>query len=126
MTDKPEVLILREARRILEKPEAWTKGASIGEKKPILAYRPLTAVLAICGVSEEPDNTPGRNGALVLLGRSIPDSWERDPNARAEWCRFEKHPTTTHADVLAAFDKAIALASSPRPAQPIELATSKS
>lgn len=82
--------VLREARALIDTPEKWTKGYR-GER--------LCAVAAIASAAPR-DWLPAKYALNRALGRE----------ESVVLYRWNDDPATTHADVLAAFDRAIALA----------------
>jgi len=95
--------ILRKARAVIEKPENWTKGDFARDAK----LRPISALStdaqcfctwgAIIRVSE---NAPQMNNAADALYRHLNHPMDLDV--------FNDDETTTHAEVLSLFDRAIA------------------
>lgn len=99
--------VLRAAREKIATPERWTKGVfardTLGEAVP---YRAADAV-CFC-----------LRGAILRVDTDWPDIWEAErlvhvavgTDDAAGWNDDEDR---THSEVLAAFDKAIALAEQP-------------
>jgi len=96
--------VLRAARAKIAEPEHWAKGAdalnAAGKwADPLSADAVSWCAIGALGVS-------GRYWmqACDLMESLLPDSCDRDV------ARFNDDPTTTHADILALFDRAIAAA----------------
>lgn len=96
---------LVEARRLIERPESWAKGYYAFDKRdrPVpsanteaVKWCPLGAMLRADG--------PKLQQAADFLEGAIGPSWYNNV------ATFNDAPSTTHADVLAKFDEAIALA----------------
>jgi len=82
------------ARALIDTPERWIKGESrIGD---------CFCALGAIGVVSGPGAEPGLwNGCHEALAHAV-------PNGDLYVARFNDDPDTTHADILALFDRAIA------------------
>jgi hypothetical protein len=101
--------ILRNARKLIEKPETWCKGAMVRRRGDMIYPGPTfspedgdqyCALGALC-VGGPPDRGPGFFDAREIL---------YGVNDAGSVLDLNDGPHTTHADVLALFDKAIAAA----------------
>lgn len=97
---KTALEILKEARAIIATPGKWTKGEFARDKEGNKVGICSPDASQFCAV-----------GAINRIGRAAGDvTFARAAFLEAEpagvW--FNDHPNTTHADVLAAFDRAIA------------------
>lgn len=99
---------LRAARKLIERPEAWTKkeeardsdGNSVGATSDYATcWCSLGAVERVCG---------GWNARYVAAELALADVLPKHSGA-VVW-EYNDAPTTTHADILALFDRAIAAA----------------
>lgn len=92
---------LRAAKALIDTPEKWGKGDGLrGPSKPKRC--------AIHAVAHGVDL--GREDAMVdALTAALPEGWQGGLLPIAE---YNDDPSTTHADVLALFDRAIATAES--------------
>jgi hypothetical protein len=114
MSIKP-VTVLRRARKLIADPSAWVKGAFKRKRKGIQCYCAQGALAAAAGIhivdkdtlsDEVPGGLPSEYYAAHLTLRKALTSLGHD-----DWVpRFNDNPKTDHADVLAAFDRAIELA----------------
>lgn len=95
--------ILRAARALIEKPEAWTQGRYC-----------LDANGAVLSYGEQGGVKWCAAGALGAVngGECPEEAWDLLQAAGGHWSvtGFNDNPDRTHAEVLAAFDKAIAIA----------------
>ncbi|MES2055782.1 MAG: hypothetical protein V4564_07590 [Pseudomonadota bacterium] len=107
---------LRAARAVIEKPEAWTRRAYAKTANNRQTRSPLSenavrfCVLgAICRAVGEPDYGMGRSSraSSFLLG-FVP--LNRRTSVLAGIVAFNDRKSTTHVDILALFDRAIAAA----------------
>lgn len=91
--------ILRAARAKIDAPEKWTKGESARDASGRGVFSNSPAAVCFCSI--------GAIGNII-------DSTPMDIFRKAIGCGcisdWNDHKDRTHADVLAAFDKAIALA----------------
>ena len=102
------VEILEKARDLISDPERWAKGYYAHDKDG--DYVPprdgnackWCAAGATIVVSPDDDNDDSRH-ALALLQKALPSGFLFATN-------YNDRPTTTHADILALFDRAIELA----------------
>lgn len=96
--------VLREARKLIERPEAWTRGAFARSSAqwPVASDDAEAACWCIHGainrISRIACREDGAMDAKIALRNALP----------ASIALFNDDPSTTHADVLAAFDRAIA------------------
>lgn len=98
---RPELPVLVKARAKIADPADWGKG-----RRGNSGNRPMTTCCAAEAVEETCDDYELRVRAFAKLrgAANIPNLW----CAIADW---NDAPERTHAEVLAAFDKAIASAS---------------
>ena len=97
---RPELPVLIKARALIADPAKWGKG-----KRGCLGDRPLDTCCAAEAIEEVEPPSPRRRAAYYALERAA--GLVRPPmgSAIVEW---NDAPERTHAEVLAAFDKAIA------------------
>ena len=106
---------LREARKVIERPESWTKGQYAKMASGRKAHSPLMqqavcfcAVGAVCKAVGEVDECLPRSRRLTdFLREFVPE------NKRASLrgiVAYNDRKSTTHADILNLFDRAIAAA----------------
>lgn len=100
--------ILRKARALIDAPEKWTRGALARDADRIPQWPADESATCFCSLGaivkasgreagqEHAPDTASRRAMERAIGQNI-ETWNDDP-------------ATTHADVLAAFDRAIALA----------------
>jgi hypothetical protein len=85
---------LKAARKRIENPENWIKGSfRVGQRYCLVGA--LTSV-------------PYLDLTYKLLQRCVP---KRYPTTKSKLAAYNDHPSTTHKDIMALFDKAIKLAS---------------
>lgn len=96
--------ILREGRKLIENPENWVQGSFGQTKGGNRCYAVDPRANCWCAV-----------GAISKVGEEVAEdewqlAWVALDNASPCGCsiRFNDHAKTTHADVLAMFDRAIA------------------
>lgn len=92
--------VLREARRLLDVPEAWTKGSRARDERgrPILPGSPEAVCWCLYGACERASNGeefPATSAICCELGRSNLGGWNDEPGR-------------THADVIGLLDQVIA------------------
>lgn len=97
--------ILRAARAKIDTPEKWTRGAYARTKSGRIVGPECASAVHLCAVgavtaAASPAMTV--DDALVVLARELPSA--------GGITNFNDHPGTTHADILALFDRAIAAA----------------
>lgn len=97
--------VLRAARALIEVPERWTKCAFARDAKGIVVSEDEESAVCFCvlGAIYRHPPSPLTDGARWFLDESLPETFLGVGT-------FNDHPSTTHADVLALFDRAIALA----------------
>jgi hypothetical protein len=101
--------ILKEARKIIARPEAWTKGATARDVNGMGCYTDTAEAVCFCSM-----------GAILRVRNSMakgycPAKEDRafrilSQTVRRPTAAWNDDPATTHADVLNAFDHAIAKA----------------
>ena len=99
--------VLTKARELIEKPEIWTKGEYARDESgnSCRPTGPFARCFCALGAVKAAGNYKGDNNPAA---EKLTESLERD---RFRWvCLFNDSKDTTHADVLALFDKAIATA----------------
>lgn len=87
--------VLIEARELIEKPENWHKGSCFSDDKESMCAQGAIARVWLAARDDR-----GYIGIWHFLDRFVP--------AGRLASIYNDHPTTTHADVLALFDRAIA------------------
>ena len=98
--------ILRSARALIDAPEKWTKGTEArdasGRSVPFNSPDAVCccAVGALLGALHRAGND-GECVALRRLRKALPIGF-------ADVVSLNDHPDTTHADIMAVFDRAIA------------------
>jgi hypothetical protein len=105
--------ILQKARALLEQPEGWTRGVlardSLGRSAPVTSDDACSFCM---------------NGAIIRAAGGFGDAaWLRacravEKAAGGDNIGFNDNPRRKHADVLAAFDRAIAALSSAPSTEP--------
>lgn len=102
MTELSTVDVLHRARELIAEPEHWTQGAPARDRRgdSCDVFNKHAVSWCVVGVICRAGLTEARNDALeafarVIFGGIVP--WNEDPER-------------THAEVLAAFDRAIAAA----------------
>jgi hypothetical protein len=93
---------LIQAKALIAAPEEWGKGAD----------RDCLCIADAVRVGDvQDDRDPRAKVAMVALERALPADFRADPH---DWdhpvVQFNDAPETTHADVMALFDRAIAAA----------------
>ena len=91
---------LTEARALIDQPEKWTQGVSSLNTEGGVAYCAREALVQVCG-----DDEDWADELSVHLIRSINRPAEYEDSALTDW---NDAPTRTHAEVMQAFDRAIA------------------
>lgn len=92
--------VLREARKLIERPEGWVKGRDALDRdgNSVYAYsRDACAFCAVGAIMRSCDARWGRVVSAVKSANGIDALWS-----------WNDAPERTHAEVLAAFDRAIA------------------
>jgi hypothetical protein len=91
--------VLRAARAYISDPEHWYKGG--------YGYRGRSCALGAC-IRMSKHSWPEAQGAL---NRAVPDWWRvvSEETCRNPITTYNDRPQTTHADILALFDRAIAV-----------------
>jgi hypothetical protein len=112
MSLKP-ITVLRRARKLIADPSTWIKGSFTRKRKGVQCYCALGALASAAGVKI-------LNGKTLSDEKVLPEAYYEAHgvlNAAAKlpetgwfFAIFNDSPKTTHADVLAVFDKAIQLA----------------
>ena len=114
--------ILVAARRLIDTPEKWTTDA-IARRRDFSPVSPndLDAVCfcsdgalirATLGTSKRENGSlrwrdQDYAGAVALLNAAVPDRWMNAQWGEIAFIKFNDDPATTHADVMALFDRAI-------------------
>lgn len=98
----PVLDLLTRARARIEKPEAWTKGAiaRTSDDERTLARDPQATCWCALGAIAAERGGEVHHPAWQAVQQQLP--------AGESIGSFNDHPDTTHADVLALFDRAIA------------------
>ena len=108
----PVVSVLRRARGILERPEAWVQKAPAVTRdgEDVETNSPAAVAFCVGGAIERAIGEPGTSlyrKTITALNLGIP---HLDPHyAHHGYIAFNDAESTTHADVLAALDRAIEL-----------------
>ena len=89
------------AKALIDTPEKWLKGKlSDREERCFCAYGAVASVT---------NYEAGEDIAMVeALRRALPHAFAPNPRGILDIAQFNDLPTTTHADVMAWFDRAIA------------------
>lgn len=92
------------ARALIDTPEKWIKGnLQNAEETCFCAYG------AIAKVSRTYPNWSVDGFSMeTSLRAALPSTFTPDPNGILYVAQFNDHPSTTHADIMALFDRAIA------------------
>ncbi len=86
------------ARALIDTPEKWQKGRFRSERKTYRCYCALGALFEVCGTG-----TDALASCRAALINALPVAWQPRMTAR-----YNDLPSTTHADILSLFDRAIA------------------
>ena len=101
--------ILRRAKALIGTPDKWLHGrnaVSADGKRGCIGC----AIGAAMNASGRWDIWQGKNSAAFALMETVVPDVANIPNMKLKVFRFNAHPDTTHADVMRAFDCAIAIA----------------
>ena len=101
---------LKAARAVIEKPETWTKGfyAHTATGEDVESEHPDATCWCVIGAVEKVTSEGHwmrAQNVIHYLGHYVP--------RRGYVAKFNDDPNTTHEDILAVFDKAIAAATDP-------------
>jgi hypothetical protein len=101
----PSLEILKGARELLSDPTRWAKGyyAYTADGQQTSPVTPEAACFCVWGALDKVTGTffgPDAFAAGMYLGNQLPEGWPSLAN-------FNDAEETTHADLLALFDKAI-------------------
>lgn len=118
VTRKTPLGVLKQARKLIAKPESWTQGdyrCQVGERngKPVFAYCAMGAIEA--AIDTEADRASGYklyDAATTMLSGGLP------PRVGHGIITFNDRSGRTHAQVLALFDRAIAKAEKAKARKP--------
>lgn len=103
------VEVLRKARALIEKPECWTKGVFARDAEGRELEPNNWAATCFCSLGALAHASGCAPGAVSLRVLRTLAAQIGDPTfPRTEVADFNDAPERTHAEVLAAFDKAIA------------------
>ena len=107
MTDTADVL--RKARALIEEPDHWIKvyGCTDRAGNPVEAYSEAACCFCIWGALSHVTKNTFKAHELAALVTGHP---YEDKDYYTPWVDWNDAPERTHSEVLAAFDKAIALA----------------
>jgi hypothetical protein len=106
------VTVLRRARKLIEDPKSWIQGAFIGKRKGVQGYCGLGALATAAGVKV-------KNGQNLSDGERLPEAYYKAHEllntasnrfTSGFFASYNDRSDVTHADVLAAFDRAITAA----------------
>jgi hypothetical protein len=101
------ITVLRRARKLIESPKSWIQGSFVGKRKGVQCYCGLGALATAAGITAQPQHLPdGKFPREYYTAHSLLNT----AAGPAYFPSFNDDEDTTHADVLAAFDRAIALA----------------
>jgi hypothetical protein len=111
MEMKPTKDLLIAARAKIAKPEHWTRQSMMRDAQGVSTYDPKKAhcyclVGSMAAANNEDPLAYDPQGAIKALNKALRASPFRFNMLSA----FNDHPDTTHADVLAVIDAAIAIA----------------
>lgn len=99
---------LAAARRLIEAPEYWTKGHHARDRFGTGVDSTSSRAVCWCALGACERADPRNNGSAakraLVLALEVVEPRDRVPASVAE---FNDSETTTHADVLALFDRAI-------------------
>lgn len=101
---------LRAAKALIDAPERWTQGDFSNE------YNGIRCFCALGALGEEDEDVLEHPEAVAFLRHALPQDWLRTSKYGAmdngsPIAEFNDSCRTTHADIMALFDRAIALAS---------------
>lgn len=94
------------AKALIDTPEKWRKGENA------YWYEPFCVLGACREVSYDRGGLPDMQGMRKALRLALPPEYRNDEIFDYPTTRFNDDPDTTHADVMALFDRAIASAES--------------
>lgn len=95
--EKTELDVLTRARALIEDPRDWCHGA------PVSSVEAPYCAMTACYAGSREQYAPAYAAAVLRLSAGIKNS-----SRRMAVADFNDHPDTTHADVLALYDRAIA------------------
>ncbi len=108
---------LRAAKALIDTPDKWTKGVdAAGPAGKEIDENSEEAVCfcangAILYAACEPEHV---KTCAAFLEAAVPARFDPDPSTwDSGFVQYNDHPATTHADIMALFDRAIALADQP-------------
>lgn len=89
---------LRAAKALIDMPEKWCKGG--------FTRNDAMCIRAACAIASGRSNFAAQTDTgKALLAALSSGNWDQ-----AELARYNDRPTTTHADIMALFDRALTLA----------------
>ncbi len=88
------------AKALIDTPEKWAKGPGVWGSDRHCAQQALLF----------------KAGGMDAVSKALPVAWKIGQRLKGRWSclpsaniiRFNDHPSTTHADIMALFDRAIA------------------
>lgn len=99
---------LRAAKALIDTPEKWAHSSRARKQEGGASLCALDAMYEVC--------PSGIGGASRALRDAIPDYFRFNPHsALAKLAQFNDAPNTTHADIMALFDRAITTAEAQQP-----------
>jgi hypothetical protein len=91
------------AKALIDTPEKWGKGD--GMSQPVGCHCAESACAAVASDFNK------RERLWTALGLALPGDWKRKfEKEEVSTHHFNDHPDTTHADIMALFDRAISAA----------------
>lgn len=111
MADKQSARALRQARDLIDIPRCWTKGSYARAASGAETYSSSESAVSRCAVgalyaaARAPTLDRAWRYACEYLTATMPEEYNKQSLSA-----FNDAPTTTHKDIMAWFDRAIALA----------------
>lgn len=100
------VTILKRARKLIERPGSWCKrhAAMTATYRPTYSKARSAKLFCAWGAINRAAGSHAETEAVSVFSAALPKQWRED------FARWNDAPRRTHAQVLRAFDRAIALA----------------
>ncbi len=97
--------VLVQARKLIERPERWTKGNFAKDAHQYAVYPESHRAACWCAhgatIKASAEDWAKHASAIAALRNALTAGWARNIVS------FNDDPSTTHADILALFDRAI-------------------